>query len=40
MYDAEDFKILASAPSPPGQTWMGGDFIAADCILVWTKVSL
>ncbi|XP_044173279.1 WD repeat-containing protein 7-like isoform X2 [Acropora millepora] len=37
MYDAEDFKFLASAPSPPGQTWMGGDFIAADCILVWTK---
>ena len=39
MYDAGDFKFLATMPSPPGQSWMGGNFVAADCILVWSRVS-
>ena len=38
MYDAGDFKFLTAVPSPPGQVWMGGDFVAADCVLVWTRV--
>lgn len=38
MYDAGDFKFLAKVPSPPGQIWMGGDFVAADCVLTWTRV--
>ena len=38
MYDAGDFKFLATITSPPGQVWMGGDFVAADCVLVWTRV--
>ena len=39
MYDAGDFKFLATVSSPPGQSWMGGNFVAADCILVWSGVS-
>ena len=39
MYDAGDFKFLATVSSPPGQVWMGGDFVAADCVLIWTRVS-
>ena len=39
MYDAGDFKFLATVSSPPGQSWMGGNFVAADCILVWSRVS-
>ena len=27
-----------TVPSPPGQVWMGGDFVAADCVLVWSRV--
>lgn len=37
MYDAGDFKFLATVSSPPGQVWMGGDFVAADCVLIWTR---
>lgn len=39
MYDAGDFKFLATVSSPPGQSWMGGNFVAVDCILVWSRVS-
>lgn len=39
MYDAGDFKFLTTVSSPPGQNWMGGNFVTADCILVWSRVS-
>lgn len=39
MYDAGDFKFLTTVASPPGQNWMGGDFVAADFVLVWSRVS-
>jgi len=38
MYDAGDFKFLTTVASPLGQVWMGGDFVAADCVLVWSRV--
>ncbi|XP_048581651.1 WD repeat-containing protein 7 [Nematostella vectensis] len=37
LYDASDFKFLTSVPCPPNMLWGGGDFIAADCLIVWTK---
>ncbi|XP_058957574.1 WD repeat-containing protein 7 [Pocillopora verrucosa] len=37
MYDAGDFKFLTTVASPPGQNWMGGDFVAADFVLVWSR---
>ncbi|KAL9985744.1 hypothetical protein ACROYT_G008185 [Oculina patagonica] len=37
MYDAGDFKFLTTVTSPPGQNWMGGNFVAADCVLIWTR---
>ena len=39
MYDAGDFKFLTTVSSPPSQSWMGGNFVAADCILLWSRVS-
>ena len=40
LYDSSDFKFLASVPSPPSHPWLGGDFVAADCVLVWSTVSM
>lgn len=40
LYDASDFRFLTSVACPKGQVWLGGDFVAADCMLVWTKVQI
>ncbi|XP_070535704.1 WD repeat-containing protein 7-like [Ptychodera flava] len=37
IYDAGDFSLLCSVFCEKGQKWAGGDFIAADRVVVWTK---
>ncbi|XP_077138707.1 WD repeat-containing protein 7 isoform X5 [Ranitomeya variabilis] len=37
VFDAGDYSLLCSVPSEEGQTWTGGDFIAADKVIVWTE---
>ncbi|KAJ7393799.1 WD repeat-containing protein 7 [Desmophyllum pertusum] len=37
IYDAGDFKFLTAVSSPPSQNWMGGNFVAADCVLIWSR---
>ncbi|XP_051784282.1 WD repeat-containing protein 7 isoform X2 [Erpetoichthys calabaricus] len=37
VFDAGDYSLLCSMPSESGQLWTGGDFIAADKIIVWTE---
>ncbi|XP_077994081.1 WD repeat-containing protein 7-like isoform X2 [Glandiceps talaboti] len=37
IYDAGDFSLLCSVFCEKGQRWAGGDFIAADRVVVWTK---
>ncbi|XP_069687986.1 WD repeat-containing protein 7 isoform X7 [Periplaneta americana] len=36
IYDAGDFSVLCSVISPRGERWLGGDFLAADRIVVWS----
>ncbi|KAM3938285.1 WD repeat-containing protein 7 isoform 1-T1 [Leptodactylus fuscus] len=37
VFDAGDYSLLCSVPSEEGQTWTGGDFIAADKVIIWTE---
>ncbi|KAL1443119.1 hypothetical protein MTO96_030434 [Rhipicephalus appendiculatus] len=36
IYDAYDFALLCSTDNLPDQHWMGGDFISADRVCVWS----
>ncbi|KAM7314027.1 WD repeat-containing protein 7 isoform X1 [Ixodes scapularis] len=36
IYDANDFVLLCTMDSRPGERWMGGDFISADRVCVWS----
>ncbi|KAH6929491.1 hypothetical protein HPB50_000867 [Hyalomma asiaticum] len=36
IYDAYDFALLCSTDNQPDERWMGGDFICADRICVWS----
>ncbi|XP_039945899.1 WD repeat-containing protein 7 isoform X1 [Hirundo rustica] len=37
VFDAGDYSLLCSVPSENEQTWTGGDFVAADKVVVWTE---
>ncbi|XP_031568351.1 WD repeat-containing protein 7-like [Actinia tenebrosa] len=37
LYDASDFKFLTTVSCLQGKKWLGGDFVAADCVMVWCK---
>ncbi|TSK72167.1 WD repeat-containing protein 7 [Bagarius yarrelli] len=37
VFDAGDFSLLCSVPSESEQTWTGGEFIAADKVIIWTE---
>nr|XP_054508318.1 WD repeat-containing protein 7 [Agelaius phoeniceus] len=37
VFDAGDYSLLCSVPSENEQTWTGGDFVAADKVIVWTE---
>ncbi|XP_017694621.1 PREDICTED: WD repeat-containing protein 7 [Lepidothrix coronata] len=37
VFDAGDYSLLCSVPSENSQTWTGGDFVAADKVIVWTE---
>uniref|UniRef100_A0A8K9V863 WDR72-like alpha-solenoid domain-containing protein n=1 Tax=Oncorhynchus mykiss TaxID=8022 RepID=A0A8K9V863_ONCMY len=37
VFDAGDYSLLCSVPSENDQSWTGGDFIAADKIIIWTE---
>ncbi|XP_049525058.1 WD repeat-containing protein 7-like [Dermacentor silvarum] len=36
IYDAYDFALLCSLDNRPGERWMGGEFISADRVCVWS----
>ena len=36
IYDAGDFSVLCSVISPRGERWLGGDFLAADRVVIWS----
>uniref|UniRef100_A0A8C2GRN1 WD repeat domain 7 n=1 Tax=Cyprinus carpio TaxID=7962 RepID=A0A8C2GRN1_CYPCA len=37
VLDAGDFSLLCSVPSENNQSWAGGEFIAADKVIIWTE---
>ncbi|XP_016403043.1 WD repeat-containing protein 7-like, partial [Sinocyclocheilus rhinocerous] len=37
VFDAGDFSLLCSVPSENNQSWVGGEFIAADKVIIWTE---
>nr|XP_014343100.1 PREDICTED: WD repeat-containing protein 7 [Latimeria chalumnae] len=37
IFDAGDYSLLCSVPSENGQAWTGGDFVAADKVIIWTE---
>ncbi|XP_063066632.1 WD repeat-containing protein 7 [Engraulis encrasicolus] len=37
VFDAMDYSLLCSVPSENDQAWTGGDFIAADKVIIWTE---
>ncbi|XP_041914842.1 WD repeat-containing protein 7 isoform X3 [Alosa sapidissima] len=37
VFDAGDYSLLCSVPSENDQAWTGGDFIAADKVIIWTE---
>ncbi|XP_053909916.1 WD repeat-containing protein 7 isoform X2 [Cuculus canorus] len=37
VFDAGDYSLLCSVPGEADQTWTGGDFVAADKVIVWTE---
>ncbi|NXD73801.1 WDR7 protein, partial [Eolophus roseicapillus] len=37
VFDAGDYSLLCSVPSENHQAWTGGDFVAADKVMVWTE---
>ncbi|XP_059484205.1 WD repeat-containing protein 7 isoform X1 [Neocloeon triangulifer] len=36
IYDAGDFSVLCSVSPPRGERWLGGEFLAADRVLLWS----
>ncbi|XP_076033939.1 WD repeat-containing protein Rbcn-3B isoform X3 [Oratosquilla oratoria] len=36
IYDAGDFSQLCKVSVPTGERWMGGDFLTADRVILWT----
>lgn len=36
IYDAGDFSVLCSVNAIRGERWLGGEFLAADRVLVWS----
>ncbi|XP_071441616.1 WD repeat-containing protein 7 isoform X4 [Hetaerina americana] len=36
IFDAGDFSVLCSVIAPQSERWMGGDFLSADRVLVWS----
>nr|CAD7396009.1 unnamed protein product [Timema poppensis] len=36
IYDAGDFSVLCSVNSPRGERWLGGEFLAADRVVIWS----
>ncbi|TNM92413.1 WD repeat-containing protein 7 isoform X2 [Takifugu rubripes] len=37
VFDAADYSLLCSVPSDNDQSWTGGEFIAADKVIIWTE---
>uniref|UniRef100_A0A7N8XH26 WD repeat domain 7 n=1 Tax=Mastacembelus armatus TaxID=205130 RepID=A0A7N8XH26_9TELE len=37
VFDAGDYSLLCSVPSDNDQAWTGGEFIAADKVIIWTE---
>lgn len=37
VFDAADYSLLCSVPSESEQVWIGGEFIAADKVIIWTE---
>ncbi|XP_023684469.1 WD repeat-containing protein 7 isoform X2 [Paramormyrops kingsleyae] len=37
VFDAGDYSLLCSVSSENDQAWTGGDFIAADKVIIWTE---
>uniref|UniRef100_A0A7N6BJT9 WDR72-like alpha-solenoid domain-containing protein n=1 Tax=Anabas testudineus TaxID=64144 RepID=A0A7N6BJT9_ANATE len=37
VFDAGDYSLLCSVPSENYQAWTGGEFIAADKVIIWTE---
>uniref|UniRef100_A0A8D3CAP3 WD repeat domain 7 n=1 Tax=Scophthalmus maximus TaxID=52904 RepID=A0A8D3CAP3_SCOMX len=37
VFDAGDYSLLCSVPSDTDQAWTGGEFIAADKVIIWTE---
>ncbi|XP_057216303.1 WD repeat-containing protein 7 isoform X2 [Triplophysa rosa] len=37
VFDSGDFSLLCSVPSESVQSWSGGEFIAADKVIIWTE---
>lgn len=37
VFDAGDYSLLCSVPSDGDQIWAGGEFIAADKVIIWTE---
>lgn len=37
VFDAGDYSLLCSVPSESQRAWAGGDFVAADAVIVWTE---
>lgn len=37
VFDAADYSLLCSVPSESEQVWTGGEFIAADKVIIWTE---
>ncbi|XP_066567021.1 WD repeat-containing protein 7 isoform X2 [Amia ocellicauda] len=37
VFDAGDYSLLCSVPCENEQAWTGGDFIAADKVIIWTE---
>lgn len=38
IYDAGDFSQLCRVGVHAGERWMGGDFLSADRVIVWTDM--
>ncbi|XP_054707757.1 WD repeat-containing protein 7-like [Uloborus diversus] len=36
IYDAGDFSLLCSTNNPQNERWLGGDFLSADRVLIWS----
>jgi WD repeat-containing protein 7 len=36
IYDAGDFSVLCSVCPPRGERWLGGEFLTADRVLMWS----